>query len=92
MSSKKSKLTVVGISMGDCNGVGPEIILKTYQDLRMFEITTPIVYGSKKVLDFYKKNLEIRDNLFNVITSVDECKPRKLNIIEVGQIPEINPG
>ncbi len=92
MSSKKSNLCIVGISMGDCNGVGPEIILKTYRDPRMFEFTTPVVYGSKAVLDFYKKDLEIKKEMLHVISSVDECKPRKLNIINVGEAPEITPG
>lgn len=92
MSSRKPKLFKVGISMGDCNGVGPEIILKTYKDPRMFEFTTPIIYGSSDVLNFYKKEEDFKDDIFNIISSADECKPRKLNIVNAAKAPTVSPG
>ncbi len=55
----ESKLPRIGISIGDVNGVGPEVVLKTFQDPRMFELCTPVVFASQKLLAFVKKSLEI---------------------------------
>ena len=57
----------VGISVGDINGIGMEVIIKTFRDARMLEICTPIVYGSLKVSSFHRKALEINDFSFNKI-------------------------
>ena len=47
----------IGITIGDMNGVGPEIILKTFQDNRMLDFCTPIIYASEKSLEFISKEL-----------------------------------
>ena len=54
--NKESKIKV-GISIGDINGVGIEVILKTFEDKRMLDFCTPIIFGSTKVISFYKKNI-----------------------------------
>ena len=57
----------VGISVGDINGVGMEVIIKTFLDNRMLDICTPIVYGSLEVASFHTRALEIEDFRFNLI-------------------------
>ena len=47
---EKSEKIVIGISIGDFNGVGIEIILKTFLDKRMFDFCTPIIFGSAKLI------------------------------------------
>jgi len=58
---------VIGISCGDINGIGLEIIIKTIADVRLLEICTPILFASNKVLNFYRKALpEINFNFSNI--------------------------
>ena len=52
----------VGITHGDINGVGYEVILKTFADATMLELCTPIVYGSPKVATFHRKSMDIPTN------------------------------
>lgn len=75
----------IGISIGDINGIGMEVIIKTFSDARMLEICTPIVYGSLKVSSFYRKALEINDFSFNKIKSAKEAIAKKPNLIECWQ-------
>lgn len=78
MSDKKLK---VGISIGDVNGIGLEVIIKTFVDNRMLEYCTPIVYGSTKVASYYRKNIGVNDFSFNVISSPDLANDKRANII-----------
>ncbi len=48
--------SVIGISIGDLNGIGPEVILKTFSDPRMFEVCTPVLFASEKVVEWYRQN------------------------------------
>ncbi len=82
----------IGITIGDMNGVGPEIILKTFQDNRMLDFCTPIIYASAKSLEFISKELhyEVR---FNHIVSTEEADPNQINIISCWKDePKINFG
>lgn len=92
MNIKKSK-PVIGISIGDINGVGAEVTIKALQDSRLHKIITPVIYGHGKVLTFYKKNLELDDFNFMQIKNISEVHHRKINVINVLQeSPEIIPG
>jgi 4-hydroxythreonine-4-phosphate dehydrogenase len=71
----------IGISQGDINGIGYEIILKTLSDPRMLEICTPIIYGSAKIAAYYRKALNIENFNLNIINSALEANPKKVNII-----------
>lgn len=77
METKKLK---IGITQGDINGIGYEIILKTLDDARILEFCTPILYGSPKVAAYHRKNLEITLNL-NLITNATEANEKRVNII-----------
>lgn len=79
---KSSKPPVrVGISMGDINGIGPEVIMKSLRDTRLFLDCTPVIYGSTKVFSFYKKRLRFNDFNYQTIKTADEAKNRKVNVI-----------
>lgn len=78
----KEEKIKVGISIGDLNGIGGEIILKTFEDNRIYEFCTPIVFASIKVMNFFKKNLKINVNLHSV-DNVEKVADGKLNVINV---------
>ncbi|MBN2680927.1 MAG: 4-hydroxythreonine-4-phosphate dehydrogenase PdxA [Bacteroidales bacterium] len=71
----------VGITQGDINGIGYEVIIKTLQDPRVTENSTPIVYGSPKVASYHRKALNINNFNFNSINSAEEASPKRANII-----------
>ena len=75
----------IGISIGDVNGIGLEIIIKTLLDNRILEYFTPIVYGNTKVSSFHRKVLEINDFSFNVIDSPEHAHTKRANMINCWQ-------
>lgn len=71
----------IGISIGDVNGIGMEVILKTFSETKMLDYCTPIIYGHTKVASFHRKALHISDFMFNVINTPETANPRKVNMI-----------
>ncbi|RUT73344.1 4-hydroxythreonine-4-phosphate dehydrogenase PdxA [Ancylomarina longa] len=71
----------VGITHGDINGIGYEVIMKTLMDNRIFELCTPIIYGSPKVAAYHRKALNIDNFSLNNINEANEAHPRRANII-----------
>lgn len=84
----------VGITHGDFNGVGYEVILKMLDDARILELCTPIIYGSAKIAAFYRKSLELAGPWQPVqINSAADASADAVNIINViGQEAHITPG
>lgn len=74
---------IVGITQGDINGIGLEVIIKTFLDPQMFELCTPIIFGSNKTASFHRKALNIEDFSFNPIRNVSEINHKRANIINV---------
>ena len=70
----------VAITQGDTNGVGYEVILKAFADPAMFELCTPIVYGSPKIAAYHRKALELETN-FSIINSAEEARDGRLNLL-----------
>lgn len=70
----------VAITQGDINGVGYEVILKTFSDPAMLELCTPIIYGSPKVAAYHRKMMNIQVN-FNTVNTASEVVPGKLNMV-----------
>lgn len=70
----------VGITHGDINGIGYEVILKSFIDATMLELCTPIVYGSPKVATFHRKSMDISTN-FSIINTAGDVQENKLNIL-----------
>jgi 4-hydroxythreonine-4-phosphate dehydrogenase len=80
--SKGSGKVKLGISVGDINGIGLEVIIKTFKDSRMMDVCTPIVYGSSKVSQFHRKALGVNDFSFNVVKNATEANHKKPNLVE----------
>lgn len=70
----------VGITHGDINGVGYEVILKTFSDPAMFELCTPVVYGSPKVAAYHRKAMDLQTS-FSIVSSANEAMDGRLNIL-----------
>ena len=63
---KKAENIIVGISIGDLNGIGSEVILKTFEDTRMLELCTPVIFANVKVLSFIKKQFNLTAQLHGI--------------------------
>lgn len=74
--------TRIGITHGDTNGVGYEVILKALENPTLCEICTPIVYGSPKLASYYRKSLEIETNLYTV-SNGSQALEGKANLVEI---------
>ena len=79
---KREEKLKIGISIGDLNGIGGEIILKTFEDNRMLEFCTPVIFGSVKVLSFLKKHFESQIN-FHGVNQAKEALSGKVNVVNV---------
>jgi 4-hydroxythreonine-4-phosphate dehydrogenase len=83
----------IGISIGDINGIGPEIIVKTFEDNRILKFFTPIIYGSAKVISYYRKLIQLEKLKYQIIQDPDKANPKILNIINCWDDEiNINPG
>ena len=72
----------VGITQGDSNGIGYEVIIKSLADERILESFTPVIYGSSKLFGFYRKTVHNIDRMeVNVISSAREARPRVINLV-----------
>lgn len=71
----------LGISIGDINGIGLEVILKTFSDDRIYSLCTPVVYGSAKVLSYHKNILKDSNIAFNNIPDPSRAQEGKLNLV-----------
>ena len=79
---KKAENIIVGISVGDLNGIGSEVILKTFEDTRMLELCTPVIFANVKVLSFIKKTLDLNAPLHGIDT-LDQLVLGKINVLNV---------
>ena len=83
----------IGITQGDTNGIGWEIILKALADPRMTELVTPVVYGSPKAAAYYRNTVaEIEAFSFNPVASAAEARRGKANLVACGETADIAPG
>ncbi len=73
----------VGISCGDLNGIGIEVVLKCFEDNRMLQDITPILYCSSKVVAFHRKALQLEDMQLNGIDDARNAIPKKLNLLNL---------
>ncbi|WP_250433549.1 4-hydroxythreonine-4-phosphate dehydrogenase PdxA [Hanstruepera flava] len=81
---KKDENVIVGISIGDLNGIGGEIILKTLEDNRTQEFFTPVIFASVKTISFLKNHFKF-DVTFNGINKLSEVIHGKINVFNVWQ-------
>jgi 4-hydroxythreonine-4-phosphate dehydrogenase len=83
---------VIGITFGDYNGVGPEVILKALADNRILGLCTPVIYGSMKILSKYRKLLQLEDWFINQIKDIEQISHKKTNLIHCIEDTEIQVG
>lgn len=83
----------IGITLGDLNGIGPEVIIKALGDNRILQMITPVVYGSSKVLSFYRKQLGLEDFNYSQVKNKGQFFPKSINVVNCwDDVIEINPG
>jgi 4-hydroxythreonine-4-phosphate dehydrogenase len=71
----------IGITIGDLNGVGPEVVIKALADNRIAAMITPIIYGSAKVISFYKKQLNIEEFNYTQSKVRGQFAPKNINVV-----------
>jgi len=74
--------TIIGITQGDTNGIGYEVIIKALSDARMLDNIVPVLYGSSRFFGYYKKDVpEMEQLATNVVNSAADARPKRINII-----------
>jgi len=72
---------VIGITCGDLNGIGTELIIKTFSDSRLLEHCTPVIFGSNKLINFYKKTLTEYNLNYQVVKELAKINPKQVNVV-----------
>lgn len=83
---KKTENIIVGISIGDLNGIGGEVILKTFEDSRILEFCTPVIFASSKVMAFLKNHFKSTIN-FNDINNINQIVFGRVNVLNCWNEP-----
>ena len=82
-TSTPSRIPHIGLSHGDLNGIGYEIILKAFSDARMLESLTPVLYGQSKAFSYYKKNLGLDSPNYFLVRDASLAADGKFNILNI---------
>ncbi|MGI9543099.1 MAG: 4-hydroxythreonine-4-phosphate dehydrogenase PdxA, partial [Cyclobacteriaceae bacterium] len=77
----KHKKPIIGITIGDINGIGAEVIIKTLSDNRITKLFSPVIYGSSKIISYYRKALNAEQFNYNQIKQLDQLNHRKINVL-----------
>jgi len=93
MSSKPHEKPRIGITIGDLNGIGPEVIIKTMADHRLLSMVTPIIYGSTRVLSYYRKMMDLEEFNYSQVKTPGQFFPKSINVVNCWEdVIEIQPG
>lgn len=79
----ENKNFIIGITQGDINGIGYEVIIKSLSDNRIMEICTPVVYGLSKVASYHKKYMELPDFSFQFTKTAEQLSTKRPNLINL---------
>src|SRR5688572_13338573 len=83
----------IGITIGDLNGIGPEVVIRALSDSRILSIITPVIYGSLKAISFYKKVMSLEDFNYSQVRNRGQFVPKAVNIVNCWDgTSEIMPG
>jgi 4-hydroxythreonine-4-phosphate dehydrogenase len=86
-------LPVIGITMGDVNGIGPEIIIKVLEDSRLTRLFTPLIYGNHRIINRYRRLFGIEEFQMVPCKQAQQASPRKINMLNCWDDDyEIKPG
>jgi 4-hydroxythreonine-4-phosphate dehydrogenase len=89
----KTSRPCIAITLGDINGIGPEVVMKALNDPRMLNLITPVIYGSTRVLSFYKKLLHLDEFSYAQVKSPGQYNPKAINVVNCWEDAiEITPG
>lgn len=91
-TNEKPFIPTLGITIGDINGIGPEVIIKSVLNPKIFDFVNLVVYGHGKVLSHYKNLLEAEKFSFNQTNSIDQIRYNRLNVINCVEDIEVKPG
>lgn len=91
-SREKKIIPTLGITIGDMNGIGPEVIIKSVLNQKIFDFVNLVVYGHGKVLSHYKNMMEIEKFSFTQTNSADQLRDNRLNVINCLEDVEVVPG
>lgn len=72
---------IIGITCGDLNGIGFEVIMKTFINPEMMDFCIPVVFASSKVASYHRKALDMQDMNFHIINSLDQINPKRPNLL-----------
>ena len=79
---KKDKLKI-GLTIGDINGIGAELIIKAFSDKRLFNHCIPVLYASPNVMAYYKKVLQNEQLNYQTVQDLSRVREKTLNIIRI---------
>lgn len=83
----------IGLTLGDLNGIGTEVIIKSLADNRILQLITPVIYGSTKALSFYRKQMNLEDFNYSQVKTKGQFLPKTINVVNCWEEAiEINPG
>ena len=80
---KPNRKIRVGVSIGDFNGIGLEVIIKTFSDARMMDVCTPVIYGNLSLIKAYNEFLDVSDFSFLEIADAAQANPKRANLVQV---------
>jgi 4-hydroxythreonine-4-phosphate dehydrogenase len=83
----------IGITIGDLNGIGAEVIIKALADNRLLSLFTPVVYGSTKVLSYYRKQMNLEEFNYSQVKVKGQYFAKAINVVNCWEeMIELNPG
>ncbi|MEZ4907574.1 MAG: 4-hydroxythreonine-4-phosphate dehydrogenase PdxA [Saprospiraceae bacterium] len=71
----------LGITLGDVNGIGPEVLIKAVSDSRITDICTPVIYASAKVISYHRKYVKVDNFVYNIAANKDKIVDGKINLV-----------
>jgi 4-hydroxythreonine-4-phosphate dehydrogenase len=74
---------VIGITIGDLNGIGPEVVIKAFSDARMLQFCTPVIYASTTTINYHRKVIDAKTFNFQVVNSINHLQVGKVNLINL---------
>jgi 4-hydroxythreonine-4-phosphate dehydrogenase len=86
---KKAENIIVGVSIGDLNGIGPEVVLKTFEDSRILELCTPVIYGNVKIVSFLNENVG-KYAIKSFIAATKALKSNEVDVLVTAPINKYN--
>ena len=93
MSNKPIEKPRIGITIGDLNGIGPEVIIKALADNRLLSMITPVVYGSTRVLSYYRKLMNMEELNYSQVRQPGQFFAKSINVVNCwDDVIELQPG